>query len=463
MKFADIPFSDNIPFGGGSGGMGDGSSSYNNASYNNTKNNTKDYNNNATTVDDTMKLYDVLGIGKDADEKTIKKAYRKLCLKHHPDKGGNEKTFQEINAAHEILSDPEKRKLYDKYGLDGIDNNGGATSGGGADDLFSMFFGGRGGRGSGRRSSVPKKGPSINHQLKVSLEDLYNGKTKKLAINRKVIEGETNECKACDGRGTIMEMKSMGPGMITQMQRSCNKCKGHGYVADKTKTDRTIVEVHIAKGMKHNEKIIFRNMADEIPGCKEIGDVNFIIEEKEHPFFKRKNNDLLIVQTISLNQALCGYSFRFNHLDGREIIVKTKPGQIINPNISSGGSSSSRSSFNMPYTMIVPNEGMPSKGNPFVKGDLYVMFQIEFPQTLPKETIDALRKLLPDPNIDMEEQYDDDPMDIEEHFLVENNDQHRKKFGTGGDTIMSDAYYDTDDDEENNMYGQRTAQQCQTS
>merc|ERR1739845_74411 len=212
-----------------------------------------------------------------------------------------------------------------------------------------------------------------------------------------------------------------------------------------------------------NEKIIFREMADEIPGCKEVGDVNFIIEEKEHPFFKRKNNDLLIVQTISLNQALCGYSVRFHHLDGREIIVKTKPGQIINPNISSGGSSSSRGSFNMPYTMIVPNEGMPSKGNPFVKGDLYVMFQIEFPQTLPKKTIDALRTLLPDPNIDVEEEQDD-PMDIEEHFLVENNDPHRKKFGTGGDTVMSDAYYDTDDEESNNVYGQRNAQQqCQTS
>jgi len=297
------------------------------------------------------------------------------------------------------------------------------------------------GRGSGARNNRPRKGPSINHPLKVSLEDLYNGKTKKLAINRKVIVGEVNECATCNGKGVVMEMEKMGSGMITQMQRPCDECKGRGFKA-KTKTDRTIVEVRIEKGMKHNEKVTFRHMADEIPGCEETGDVNFIIEEKEHPFFKRKNADLLITQTVSLNQALCGFSVRFEHLDGRDVMVKTKPGQII------PGST----------TMVVPNEGMPSKGNPFVKGNLYVMFQIEFPTTLGKETIDALRTILPDPN--MEEQYDD-PMDVEEHFLVEtNNDHNRYKYGTGGDAIMGDAYYDTDDDENTN--GQQNVQ-CQQS
>merc|ERR1712241_1180807 len=117
-------------------------------------------------------------------------------------------------------------------------------------------------------------------------------------------------------------------------------------------------------------------MGDEIPE-RETGDVNIIIQEKEHPFFKRKGADLLITQEVSLNQALCGFSLRLEHLDGREIILKTKPGQIIESEITDPISGKS-----MPYTMMVPNEGMPSKGNPFVKGSLYVAFHINFPKYL---------------------------------------------------------------------------------
>merc|ERR1719215_1425728 len=117
---------------------------------------------------DTTKLYEVLGVNKDDDPKTIKKAYRKLCLKHHPDKGGDEHTFKEINAAYEILSDEKKRSLYDKHGLEGVEQGDAPSAGG--EDLFSMFFGG----GGGRRSAGPRKGPSTQHPIKVSLEDLYN-------------------------------------------------------------------------------------------------------------------------------------------------------------------------------------------------------------------------------------------------------------------------------------------------
>jgi DnaJ family protein A protein 2 len=140
---------------------------------------------------DTTKLYETLGVEKGADEKEIRKAYRKLAVKHHPDKGGDEAKFKEISAAYEILSDADKRAKYDKFGLDGVsDDSPGHTS----DDLFSMFFGG--GRS---RSSGPRKGEDLNHPLKVSLEDLYNGKTVKLAINRSVLVGESKMCTACDG------------------------------------------------------------------------------------------------------------------------------------------------------------------------------------------------------------------------------------------------------------------------
>lgn len=248
---------------------------------------------------DTTKLYELLEVPKTATQKEIKKAYFRLSKQHHPDKGGDEHLFKEINAAYEILSDPEKREKYDKYGLEGVSDDNVAAAGG--EDLFSMFFG-----GGGRRSSGPRKGPSVNHPLAVSLEDLYNGKTVKLAVNRKVIVGDVTECSACNGQGVRVEIRQIGPGMVTQMQRQCPSCGGQGRSAPQ-KSERKVLEVLIEKGMQHNEKIVFREMADENPGM-ETGDVNFIIQEKDHPLFKRKGADLLVTQEVSLNQALCGWT-----------------------------------------------------------------------------------------------------------------------------------------------------------
>lgn len=255
---------------------------------------------------DTTKLYETLEVEKSATQKEIKKAYFKLSKLHHPDKGGDEHKFKEISAAYEILSDPEKREKYDKYGLEGVVEDGEGPAG--AEDLFSMFFGG-GGRG--RRSAGPRKGASLNHPLKCTLEDLYNGKTVKLAVRRKVIVGESSTCTKCRGQGVVMEVRQIGPGMITQMQRACPECGGQGHTA-KTKDERNVLEVHVEKGMKHNSKITFRGMADEIPG-QEAGDVNFVVQEQDHDLFKRKGADLLLEKTISLNQSLTGFSVRVVH------------------------------------------------------------------------------------------------------------------------------------------------------
>ena len=276
--FGGIPF-EHFAHGGGGGGGGDSEPA------------------------DTTKLYETLEVEKTASQKEIKKAYFRLSKLHHPDKGGDEHKFKEISAAYEILSDPDKREKYDQYGLEGVDDEGGAAARG--EDLFSMFFGG--GRGRGRPAG-PRKGPSVNHPIKVSLEDLYNGKTVKLAVNRKVIVGDAKECVKCHGQGAVMEVRQIGPGMITQMQRACPQCNGQGNTA-KFKSERKVLEVHVDKGMRHNQKISFRGMADETPGM-EPGDVNFIVQEKEHDVFKRKGADLLATREISLNQALCGYTVR---------------------------------------------------------------------------------------------------------------------------------------------------------
>jgi len=374
---------------------------------------------------DTTKLYETLGVDKNATKKEIRKAYMQLSRTHHPDKGGDAHKFKEISAAYEILSDEEKREQYDKYGLEGVGDDVGAAGG---EDLFSMFFGG-GGR-SGRAG--PRKGPSINHPLKVSLEDLYNGKTVKLAVNRKVIQGTPTECSKCKGQGAVTEIRQIGPGMITQMQRPCDDCKGQG-MSCKYKSERKVLEVHVEKGMSHNQKITFRGMSDESPKA-EPGDINFIIQEKDHDLFKRKGNDLLATKVVSLNQALCGFTWKIKHLDGRELVIKSKPGEIIKPEMNTKEA--------LPFVKMLPDEGMPSKGNPFVRGNLYVLFRVEFPNDneLPPNVVDELRKLLP--GADEPEEYD--PMEVEEVTLTSAD---LRAFGKGGATHNGGEAHDSDDEE----------------
>merc|ERR1712137_1136189 len=151
----------------------------------------------------------------------------------------------------------------------------------------------------------------------------------KLAINRKVLVGEA---------------------------KTCTTCKGQGHIY-KTKNERKVVEVHIEKGATHNQKISFRGMADETPG-RETGDVHFVVQEKDHDLFKRKGADLLLMQEISVNQALTGFSYKFKHLDGRDVVIKTKPGEVIQAEVQDPSTGRT-----MPYMTMVSNEGMPSRGN----------------------------------------------------------------------------------------------------
>lgn len=355
-------------------------------------------------------------------------------IKHHPDKGGDEHKFKEINAAYEILSDTEKRAKYDKFGLEGLE---GGDMPSGADDLFSMFFGGGGG---GRRSAGPRRGEDVNHPLKVSLEDLYNGKTVKLAVSRQVLIGEPTLCPTCDGQGHVVQLRQIALGMVQQIRQRCQDCDGEGYRVQK-KREREVLEVFVEKGMKNTEKIVFRNKADEKPNM-EAGHLNFIIQEKPHEIFKRKGADLLVTKNLSLNEAICGFEWKITHLDNREIIIKSKPGEVIKAETDS----------QTPFTKIVSGEGMPSRGNPFVKGDLYVLFRVEFPDDgdLNTEQIESLKKVLPGAAMAVE--YDPDTAEVAhlEHANVRN-------FGKGGAQGNGQAY-DSDNEE-----GGPQQVQCQQS
>ena len=361
-----------------------------------------------------------------------------MYRQHHPDKGGDEHTFKEINAAYEILSDEENRAKYDKYGLEGLEEGAGG-GGSNAEDLFSMFFGGRG-RGQ-RANAGPRRGEDMNHPIRVSLEDLYNGKTVKLAVNREVIVGEAKICTACNGRGAVMELRQIGLGMVQQLQRECYECSAEGYKCKKKK-ERKVLDVLIEKGMRHNTKITFRGMADEKPNV-EPGNINFVVQEKEHDVFKRKGADLLIQKTLTLKEALTGYCWKITHLDGREVVIKSKPGEIIQAETAGG----------KPYVKVIPNEGMPSHGNPFVKGGLYVLFTVDFPKSgdLPEAAIQALRNALPGPSMQVE--YDEETAEV-----VNLEEANVQMFGKGG-LQNSDSAYDSD--EEGAQRGEGV--QCQQS
>ncbi len=377
---------------------------------------------------DNNEYYDILGVDKDASPASIKKAFRKLAMKNHPDRGGDEEKFKKIQQAYEVLSDNDKKETYDRFGKEGVEQGGGASS---SHDIFSSIFG-----GASRNRNQVKRGENITHPLNCSLEDLYNGKKIKLAVTRNV-KADPNEeskvCKNCNGTGYVMKMRQVGPGMIQQMQTTCPVCKGNGHTV-KMKKDRKVLEVLVEKGMKNNSKIKFQGEADETPGHIP-GDVIFVVQEKKHSVFTRKGCHLIIEKTINLSEALTGCSILIKHLDGRKLLIKTKSDEIIKP-----GS-----------LKRIQNEGMPTHGNPFVKGHLIIKFNVKFPKpvTLTENVKKSLIDILPDkPIVINAPNAEECIMDhCTTEMLKEDMEQNREA-------------YDSDDEEEN-QHGRQV--QCQQS
>jgi DnaJ homolog subfamily A member 2 len=338
----------------------------------------------------TTKYYELLGVDKSASCADIRKKYRVLAKTMHPDKGGDPKVFAEITHAAEILSDPDKRKVYDAHGEEGI--NQGMSASSGPTDIFDILS------GRGRDPEQSKRTPDTSFTLKVSLEDLYNGTTKKIAINRDRVctdcggqgGSKSSTCSQCKGKGMVTRMTQMGPGMFSQSTGPCDVCRGQGKWIDdafKCKTckgnqvikERKVVEITVDKGAPNHHKYNFHGESDEAPG-QLPGDLIVIIEEKEHEIFKRKKADLIMTKKISLKEALTGYCFSINHFEG-EKVIQSSPGDIIKPG----------------DIRTVEELGMPLMRTPYQHGNLFIYFEVEFPApgSLSPSDKNTLKKILP--------------------------------------------------------------------
>ena len=358
--------------------------------------------------------YEILGVSKNASEAEIKKAYYKLARENHPDKlsekdrGEGTKKFQTIGEAYEVLSDPQKRAIYDTSGKEGLQ---GSSHGGphmNPFEMFSSMFGGNmpgfnshsfGGNGfgpmffNGSNGNNGNNGPphiSKNKEtvfpLKVTLKEAFTGRKRKLKVTRKaIVEKKTKEivekdlektwtvCGTCKGQGVLTEIRQMG-NMITQTQRECSNCSGKRFTLLKDFEIievSIIVEVNIPKGIEDNTAIKFPGAGNVNPGTY-AGDLIVILNvENNENGFRRNGKDLIYEKDVLLAEALCGSSFQLKHLDDRILHIS--------------------------FTSVTPKESKIIKGEGLT-GNLIINFNIIFPTELNKEKRKELRKLLPFPS-----------------------------------------------------------------
>ncbi|CAO2635005.1 DnaJ homolog subfamily A member 4, partial [Lemmus lemmus] len=286
--------------------------------------------------------------------------------------------FKLISQAYEVLSDPKKRDIYDQGGEQAIKEGGsGSPSFSSPMDIFDMFFGG-GGRMTRERRALA--GKNVVHQLSVTLEDLYNGITKKLALQKNIIcekcegiggkKGSVEKCPLCKGRGMQIHIQQIGPGMVQQIQTVCIECKGQGERINpkdrcencsgaKVIREKKIIEVHVEKGMKDGQKILFHGEGDQEPEL-EPGDVIIVLDQKDHSVFQRRGHDLIMKMKIQLSEALCGFKKTIKTLDDRVLVITSRSGEVIKHG----------------DLKCVRNEGMPIYKAPLEKGMLIIQFLV---------------------------------------------------------------------------------------
>jgi len=350
--------------------------------------------------------YQILGISREASQDEIKKAYRKLAHKYHPDKGGDEKKFKEINEAYQVLSDKEKKAQYDRFGRvfeggfePGFDFN---WAWGKPGEDFDFDFGDLGdmveemfGFGGPRRKKDLKRGKDIEIDLEIPLEDTLKGKEKEITLAKMIscsrcqgtgAEPGTpiNECFSCRGTGQVQQIKKTFFGSFTRYitcpecggegyrpEKPCNVCKGEGRVRGEED-----IKIFIPAGVDTNQAIKIEGKGEAGKRAGKPGDLYCRIFVKKHPLFKRKGDDLYISCPISFSQAALGDEIEVSTLEGAKLLLKvpsgTESGKILR----------------------ISGKGIPHFSG-YGKGDMYVELIVKTPKRLTKEQkklLDQLRK-----------------------------------------------------------------------
>jgi len=353
---------------------------------------------NNTNKKQDKELYDILGVSTNSSDKEIKKSYRKLAMKYHPDRNKSpeaETKFKKISMAYDVLSDKEKKEKYDNFGLDGLQSGGGQNP----FDIFSNLFGGGGGGGGMFNHPFARNQPRKTRTkdrlevIEVELEDIYNESILNMNYSKQIIcnmcsgigtmsSENIKVCKICNGNGRIMRIVQLGPNMISQSQETCSSCMGRGkYINDKDKcgicngnkkiNETKQLKLELKNTFKNEEKIVFEGESDQDIAADEYGDLVLILKFKPHSTFKIINNyDLVIEKDISLAEAICGFTLQLKHLDGKEITINVN--DIINP-------------YN---NKRLVGEGLNRTG------DLIIKFNIQFPDKLSSERKTYIAKLL---------------------------------------------------------------------
>lgn len=347
--------------------------------------------------------YELLGVDKSASADDIKKAYRRLARQHHPDVNRDdehaEERFKQLNEAYEVLSDPQKRQVYDLYGQEGLNGRGPSGSGHGFEgfgdvnglgDIFDIFFGSGGGR-TGRRASAEEAGSDLRYDIELTLEDVAAGIDRDIRISR------LGRCRSCDGSGakpgSSVDVCSYchGTGQVRHTQQTilgsfssvtpcsvcggkgrvikdpCSDCGGHGRVREAVN-----VSVHIPAGIENGTSVRHRGEGDAGPRGGPAGDLFVVAHVKPHKIFERRGNDIICEIPIGFVQATLGDNIEVPIIDGHELL------EI--PEATQTGS-----------TFRIRGKGLPDIHSG-ARGDEYVVVRVATPTKLNEEQKAVLRE-----------------------------------------------------------------------
>lgn len=348
--------------------------------------------------------YEVLGVSKDADDAAIKKAYRALAKKYHPDMNPGdaeaEKKFKEASEAYAVLSDAEKRRQYDQFGHAAFEGGAGGFGGfdfNGADfgdifgDIFGDLFGG-GGRRGGRANNGLMKGANIRKSIRITFEEAVFGCKKELEVILKdpcttcggtgAKPGTSPEtCPKCGGKGQVVYTSQSFFGTVQNVQtcpncggsgkvikEKCTSCSGTGYTSSKKK-----IEVTIPAGIDNGQSVRIREKGEPGTNGGPRGDLLVEVNVSRHPIFQRQDMHIFSTVPISFAQAALGGDVKIQTVDGA-VIYNVKPGTKTDTKVRLKG------------------KGVPSLRNSAVRGDHYVTLVIQTPEKLSAEAKEALRR-----------------------------------------------------------------------